>query len=136
MTRADVLMFFPPQRDANGNPTGRRLVNDMDLLAAGEPLTTVRLPERGTGNQTPQSAGATILMVYRDPAEPLRKIVVYRRIARSGAGRNDEAKAAWLSSVLGLGASSHNHSNNRQRRGEFERRVDRDRCWRADCCRK
>ena len=61
MTRADVLMFFPPQRDKNGNPTGRRLVNDMDSIAAGEPLTTVRLPERGTGNQTPQTAGATIM---------------------------------------------------------------------------
>jgi hypothetical protein len=33
--RADVLSLLPPQLDENGNPTGRRLVNDIDLAAAG-----------------------------------------------------------------------------------------------------
>jgi len=78
MMRADVLALLPLQKDENGFPTGRRLVNDMDLVAAG--MTAghkIRLPEAGTGNQTPQSAGASLFLVYRDPSEPLRRIVVY-----------------------------------------------------------
>ncbi len=59
--RADVLQLLPT--DAAGRP-----------LANG--LHTVRLPEAGTGNQVPQSAGASLLVVYRDPAQPLTKIVV------------------------------------------------------------
>ncbi|HET9362739.1 MAG TPA: hypothetical protein VFO58_23475, partial [Vicinamibacterales bacterium] len=77
MMRADVLMLLPLQLDENGFPTGRRLVNNMDLTAAGLPLNTVRLPERGTGNQTPQTAGASLFLVYRDPSAPLKRIVVY-----------------------------------------------------------
>ena len=78
MMRADVLSLLPLQMDDNGFPTGRRLVNDMDLTAAGlNPGHTVRLPEAGTGNQTPQTAGASLFLVYRDPAEPLRRIVVH-----------------------------------------------------------
>jgi hypothetical protein len=77
--RADVLSLLPPQLDENGNPTGRRLVNDQDLVAAGQAYHTVTLPERGTGNQTPQSAGASLFIVYRDTATgaPLKRVVVY-----------------------------------------------------------
>src|SRR5205823_5026412 len=71
MFRADVLRYLPLQRDASGNPTGKRLVNDADLQAAGFPLHTVKLPDSGTGNGSPTSAGATLLVVYRDPAQPL-----------------------------------------------------------------
>ena len=78
MLRADVLDLLPLEIDAaNGNPTGRRLVNDVDLLAAGLPLSEVTLPERGSGNHTPQSAGASLLVIYRLPTEPLRRIVVF-----------------------------------------------------------
>ena len=86
MMRADVRRLLPRQFDANGNPTGRRLVNDTDLLNNRNlqnnpyPLHTVTLPESGTGNRS-QSAGASLVVVYRDPAEPLRKIVVYDGIA-------------------------------------------------------
>ena len=80
MMRADVLSLLPLELDLDsGNPTGRRLVNDADLIAAGFPLHTVTLPERGKGNQTPQSAGASMLVVFQDsdPAAPLRRIVVF-----------------------------------------------------------
>src|SRR5215471_9955437 len=41
MFRADVFHLLPIQVDANGKPTGRRLVNDADLRSSGLPLTTV-----------------------------------------------------------------------------------------------
>src|SRR5262249_50856899 len=42
---------------------------------------TVTLPEAGTGNQVPQSAGASLVVVYRDPTEPLRRILFHDGIA-------------------------------------------------------
>ena len=91
--RADVLSLLPPQLDESGNPTGRRLVNDVDLLAAtylpeNARLHTVTLPERGVGNQTPQSAGASLFVVFRDVsgdsgAEAHRRL---RRRPRAGQG--------------------------------------------------
>ena len=79
MFRADVRGLLPRQLDADGNPTGKRLVNDADLVNNGELLHTVSLPDAGNGNQVPQTAGATLVVVYRhpDPTEPLRKIVLY-----------------------------------------------------------
>ena len=68
MNRADVLRLLPLQLDEQGNPTGKRLVNSADLQKSGLPQHTVTLPEAGTGNQVPQSAGASLLIVYRDPA--------------------------------------------------------------------
>ena len=77
--RADVLSLLPAQMDENGQPTGRRIVNDVDLVAAGLPLHSVTLPERGVGNQSPQSAGASLFVVYRDitAGTALRRVVVY-----------------------------------------------------------
>src|SRR6185369_9434385 len=79
MMRADVLSMLPAQMDENGHPTGRRIVNDFDLTAAGLPLHSVTLPEYGVGNHSPQSAGASLFVVYRDtdPTAPLRRVVVY-----------------------------------------------------------
>ena len=77
MYRADVLRLLPEQLDVDDKTTGRRLVNDVDLLNAGLPGHTVRLPEAGNGNQAPQSAGASLFVVYRDLGRPLTKIVVY-----------------------------------------------------------
>jgi leucine proline-enriched proteoglycan (leprecan) len=70
MYRADVLQLLPPEFDANGISTGRRLANGSH---------TVKLPEAGTGNQTPQSAGASLLVVYRSPSASaaLTRVVVY-----------------------------------------------------------
>jgi hypothetical protein len=75
MYRADVLQLLAPQFDSNGISTGRRLANGDHI---------VKLPEAGTGNQSPQSAGASLLVVYRNPkptdpsaVEPLTRVVVY-----------------------------------------------------------
>ena len=72
--RADVRRLLPVQLDAQGNKTGKRLVNDADLVAAGGAAAgfgphTVTLPEAGTGNQLPSSAGASLLVIYRDVRE-------------------------------------------------------------------
>ena len=90
MMRADVRRLLPPQLDANGKPTGKRVVNHADLQKYQQQfpdddwLLTVTLPEAGTGNQLPQSAGASLLLVYRnpdpqpnDPPQSLRSVVVY-----------------------------------------------------------
>ena len=75
--RADVLQMLPKRLDAEGHWTGKYFVNDADLIAHGLPLHTVTLPQQGTGNVLTQSAGATLVLVYRDPTEPLRKVVFY-----------------------------------------------------------
>src|SRR5499427_1265588 len=59
MFRADVFHLLPIQVDANGKPTGRRLVNDADLTSNGFSLNTVALPNGNSGNQIPSAAGAT-----------------------------------------------------------------------------
>jgi hypothetical protein len=78
--RADVRRLLPV------DATGRRLVNDADLQANGYPLNQVTLPEAGTGNQVPQSAGASLVVIYRliNNTEPLRKIVIYDSPVASG----------------------------------------------------
>ena len=85
--RADVLRFLPILLDKNDKPTGKRLVNDSDLTANGFPLHTVGLPLTN-GNNIPESAGATLWVVYRDLAQPLRKIVLYDGIYIQGAVNN------------------------------------------------
>jgi hypothetical protein len=51
--RADVLGLLPPQLDELGNPTGRRLVNNVDLLAAGLPGTRhLRARARASSSST------------------------------------------------------------------------------------
>lgn len=79
MMRADVLRLLPLQLDANGQPTGRRFVNQSDLAAHGLAPHTVTLPDSGTLNVVPQSAGASLVVIYQDPnpAAPLTSIVVY-----------------------------------------------------------
>jgi hypothetical protein len=74
--RADVLRFLPIRLDQDNQPTGKRIVNAADLTAHGLAQHTVTLPVR-TGNQLPESAGASLLVVYRDETQPLRKVVVY-----------------------------------------------------------
>ena len=119
MYRADVLRLLPLQLDEQGNPTGKRLVNNSDLLANQLPLHTVTLPEAGTGNQVPQSAGASLLIVYRDPLQPLTKVVVYDGIyvKAPGAGMSQQIrgflesspiKSARLTHIVGSGAPNGN----------------------------
>ncbi|HEX6163025.1 MAG TPA: hypothetical protein VFZ31_06660, partial [Vicinamibacterales bacterium] len=73
--RADVLRFLPMEMTA-GTPTepsipvtGKRLVNATQLTELGLGALTIRVPQHTTG--------ATLVVVYRDPLMPLRKIVVY-----------------------------------------------------------
>ena len=66
--RADVLRLLPPQLDVNGRTTGKLLANGTH---------SVTLPTAGRGNAVPDSPGATLVLVYRDPALPLRKIILY-----------------------------------------------------------
>jgi hypothetical protein len=81
--RADVLRFLHVPVDANGNATGKRLVNDVDYIAAAAidpsvvPLR-VTLPE-ASGNQVPSSAGASLMVIYKDqdPTKPLKSVVIY-----------------------------------------------------------
>ena len=106
MFRADVLRFLPEQMDANGKPTGRRLVNGTH---------TVTLPEAGTGNQVPQTAGASLFVVYRDPTQPLTHIAVYDGIFVQPPGvattqtirgflQASASPAAKMTQIVGSGA--------------------------------
>jgi len=74
--RADVRRLLPYVTQ-NGLPVGKALVNDADLIANDFPLTEVHLPDNGTGNQTPQTAGASLVVIYRLPTETLKSVVLY-----------------------------------------------------------
>ena len=81
--RADVLRLLPMLVDATNQPTGKRIVNDADLIAHSLPAHTVTLPV-SPDNNIPESAGASLVVIYREdpnpgaaPTEPLRKIVIY-----------------------------------------------------------
>ena len=81
--RADVLRFLHVPVGADGNAIGKRLINDVDYAAAAAadpsvvPLR-VRLPE-ASGNHVPSSAGASLVVVYKDqdPSKPLKSVVIY-----------------------------------------------------------
>ena len=81
--RADVLRLLPVPVDQNQLPIGKRLVNDEDLddpypgYPNGFGPHTVRLPDNGTGNQTPQTPGTTLVVVYKRTADPLKAVVLY-----------------------------------------------------------
>jgi len=65
--RADVLYLLPKRFDSNDAWTGKYFVNGPH---------TVTLPELN-GNKAIQSAGATLVVVYRTFSSPLKKIVIY-----------------------------------------------------------
>jgi cadherin-like protein/Big-like domain-containing protein len=122
MFRADVLRLLPRQLDKNGKPTGKLLVNDTDLTAAGLPLHTVAVPEAGNGNVIPQSAGASLVVVFRDPSKPLKKIVVYDGIYIEEQGKttvqnirgvyqsDPSNKQAKITHIVGSGAKNPSES--------------------------
>ena len=37
----------------------------------------MKLPDAGIGNKVPATAGASLVVIYRDPSKPLRSIVLY-----------------------------------------------------------
>ena len=110
MFRADVLRLLPAEYE-DGRPTGRRLVNG---------LHTVTLPEAGTGNQVPSSAGATLVVVYRDPdpTAQLTSVVIYDGIAVQAPGettsrtirgfyQSADSPAAKITHIVGSGAPNY-----------------------------
>src|SRR5215204_3439597 len=120
--RADVLALLEKRLDFNGKWTGKYLVNDSDLVSVNKPLHTVTLPQQGTGNVLTQSAGATLLLVFRDLTQPLRKIVVYDGAYAQAQGttmtqtirgfyKSDARagfKSAQITHIVGSGASNTN----------------------------
>jgi Bacterial Ig domain len=86
MFRYDVLHLLPKLYDKDNRWTGKRLVNDTDLAnnydLNGQPFSahTVTLPET-TGDQATQSAGATLVVIYRRTNDPLTKVVLYENLA-------------------------------------------------------
>jgi hypothetical protein len=121
MFRADMLHLLPKLFDANGHWTGKYLVNDSDL-AANVDLNgnayaphTVTLPETN-GNHAVQSAGATLVAIYRNPAEPLTKVVLYDGVYAQAQGNamaqtlrafyQHTGNTGKMTPIVGLGANS------------------------------
>ena len=75
--RADVLRALPLGSNSLAPNFRKRLVNDTDLALQGEAPHRVFLPDSGTGNQLPESAGASLVVIYRHPDSPLTGIVLY-----------------------------------------------------------
>ena len=107
MYRADVLNLWPKQYDANNRWTGRYLVNGISH--------PVELGISGGGNTLTTIAGATLLLVYRDLSEPLRKIVIYDGVHAQVQGttttqtiagfyRSSASQSARLAHIAGSGA--------------------------------
>jgi hypothetical protein len=72
MFQADVLSLLPKRLDLQDRWTGKYVINGSHA---------VTLPDGGSGNLAVQSGGATLVAIYRDPAEPLRKVVIYHGAA-------------------------------------------------------
>jgi len=107
MFRADVLALLPKRLDASNQWTGKYLVNGSH---------TVSLPET-TGDKATQSAGATLVIVFRDPAKPLRKIVFFDGAfsqvdggtmtqSLTGFYRSAALKSAKLTHIVGSGGNN------------------------------
>jgi hypothetical protein len=110
MFRADVLSMLPKQYDTKGKWTGRYVINNV--------AHSVELGTKASGNNLTTVAGATLLLVYRDPAEPLRKIVVYDGAHAQAQGQTTTQaiagfyrsslldKSARLTHIVGSGANN------------------------------
>ncbi len=109
MARADVLPLLPKRYDSNNQWTGKYLVNGQNFV--------VTLPQQGTGNVLTQSAGATLLLVFRDQSRPLRKVVIYDGAYAQAQGttmsqtiraiyKSSLAKSAKITHIVGSGAGN------------------------------
>jgi hypothetical protein len=109
MFRADVLSMLPKQYDANDKWTGRYVINNVQHA--------IELGTKGAGNNLMTVAGATLLLVYRHPSEPLRKIVLYDGVYAQRLGdtttqtiagfyRSSLTKSARLTHIGGTGAKN------------------------------
>jgi len=132
--RTDVLRFLPIGTDPTKPGYRKRLANSADLAAHFPDVTdarhahTVVLPEAGTGNQVPQTAGASLVVIYKDtrddvsPANgvqrpPLTSVVIYDGLDLQAPGVTSTATikgfylappnaAATLTTIVGSGAKN------------------------------
>jgi hypothetical protein len=102
MMRADVLRLLPLQLDVNGKPTGRRIVNDSELAANNLEAHTVTLPDSGVVNLVPQSAGASLLVIYQDPnpSTPLTTVSIYDGLHIQAEGAATEQTIRGLQDIV------------------------------------
>lgn len=91
--RVDVLRSLPLGTNPNAPNYRKRLVNDADLSVQGEQPHRVFLPDSGTGNQFPESAGASLVVIFRHSDSPLTGIVLYE-------GFNHTPSSATMSQTL------------------------------------
>jgi hypothetical protein len=133
--RTDVLRFLPIGDDPTKPGFGKRLANSADLatqfpdVADARNAHTITLPEAGTGNQVPQTAGASLVIIYRDtrddisPAQgvqrpPLTSVVVFDGLDLQALGATTTATikgfylassptpTATLTTIVGSGAKN------------------------------
>jgi len=132
--RTDVLRFLPIGDDPTKPGYGKRLANSIDLatqfpdVADARNAHTVVLPEAGTGNQVPQTAGASLVIIYRDtrddisPAEgvqrpPLTSVVIFDGLDLQAQGTTttrtikgfylaSSSPTATLTAIVGSGAKN------------------------------
>jgi len=133
--RTDVLRFLPVGDDPTKPGFGKRLANSTDLATQFPDVTdarnahTVRLPEAGTGNQVPQTAGASLVIIYRDTRDdispaagaqrpPLTSVVIFDGLDLQALGAtstntikgfylaSSPTPAATLTTIVGSGAKN------------------------------
>ena len=75
--RADVMRFLPVNTMPNGGPSGQRQVNAVDFTVALPDSGGGGTQSSGTSNQATLLQGASLVVVYRDPTQPLRSVVLY-----------------------------------------------------------
>jgi hypothetical protein len=105
--RADVLYLLPKRFDSDNKWTGKYLVNGQH---------TVSLPEQ-SGNKAVASAGATLVIVFRDLSQPLRKVLLFDGAYAQPDGatmvqnlrgfyRSDAVKSAKVTHIVGTGGNN------------------------------
>ena len=75
--RADVMRFLPVNTAPNGAPIGQRRVNGVNFIVALPDTGGGGTNGSGTANQATLLQGASLVVVYRDPGQPLRSVVLY-----------------------------------------------------------
>ena len=94
------LAVVAEQLDVDGKTTGRRLVNDVDLINAGFARHTVTLPEAGTAIR-PAKRGRVVVCRVSRPGQAAHQDCRLRRRLRAAQGRQDDADAPGVRAIVG-----------------------------------